>query len=306
MLLSLLLLAAVPSPFDTEVLVEASPAQVYQAFTTLEGVKTFFAPGGKIELRAGGPYEIYFMPDAPAGSRGADICTVISFEANKKLSFTWNFPPSIPALRSAGALTQVTVELSAEGKRTRVKLRHDGWQEGADWEKGRAYFSHAWPVVLARLKHRFAIGALDWKHPFGAVSLEDLKWMAGSYRGSAERALHEEIWTHSEAGLLGAYRVSEGAKASFFELATIEAEDGELYLRMQMFGPGLSPSKRTAAKPLRLALHGVDGQSALFVGLDGEKGTELLYQLEKDALTVTLKRTKGEVEVVRMSRVAQL
>lgn len=305
MLFSLLLLAAAPAAFDAEVIVEASPAQVYQAFTTLDGVKTFFAPGGKIELRAGGPYEIYFMPEAPAGSRGADICTVVSFEANKRLSFTWNFPPSIPALRSAGALTQVTVELSAEGKRTRVKLRHDGWQEGADWEKGRAYFSHAWPVVLARLKHRFAVGPLDWKHPFGALSLDDLKWLVGSYRGTADRTLHEEVWTLSEAGLLGAYRASQGAKAEFLELSTIELEDGELYLRMQMFGPGLSPSKRTAARPLRLALHGVDGQSALFVGLDGEKGTELLYQLEKDALEVTLKRPKGQAEVFRMSRVAQ-
>lgn len=305
MLFSLLLLAAAPAPFDAEVIVEASPAQVYQAFTTLEGVKTFFAPGGKIELRAGGPYEIYFMPEAPAGSRGADICTVVSFEANKRLSFTWNFPPSIPALRSAGALTQVTVGLSAEGKRTRVKLRHDGWQEGADWEKGRAYFSHAWPVVLARLKHRFAVGPLDWKHPFGALSLDDLKWLVGSYRGTTDRTLHEEVWTLSEAGLLGAYRASQGAKAEFFELSTIELEDGELYLRMQMFGPGLSPSKRTAARPLRLALHGVDGQSALFVGLDGEKGTELLYQLEKDALEVTLKRPKGQAEVFRMGRVAQ-
>ena len=49
----------------------------------------------------------------------------------------------------------------------------------------------------------------------------------------------------------------------------------------------------------------MDGQSALFVGLDGEKGTELLYQLEKDALEVTLKRAKGQAEVFRMSRVAQ-
>lgn len=305
MLLSLLLLAAVPPPFDTEVLVEASPAQVYQAFTTLDGVRTFFAPGGKIELRPGGAYEIYFMPEAPAGSRGADICTVISFEANKKLSFTWNFPPSIPALRSAGALTQVHLELSAEGKRTRVKLRHDGWQEGADWEKGRGYFSHAWPVVLARLKHRFAIGPLDWKHAFAPVSLDDLKWLVGSYRSASGTTLQEEVWTLSEAGFLGAYRVSEQSKASFLELATIELEDGELYFRMQMFGPGLTPSKRTAAKPLRFALHGVEGQSALFIGLDGEKGTELYYRLEKDTLEVTLKKPKSEAEVVKLSRVVQ-
>ena len=57
------------SKLEKAVLVEATLQQVWRAWTTVEGVKTFFAPDARIELRPNGRYEILFDLDAPEGER---------------------------------------------------------------------------------------------------------------------------------------------------------------------------------------------------------------------------------------------
>lgn len=153
-----------PGPVKKAVIVAAPPAEVWAAWTTTDGAKTFLAPGARIDAKPGGAYEIWFFPEAPEGSRGCDGCTVISAEAPKRLAFTWSFPPSIPELRDTGTKARVTVELlagSVAGS-TLVSLVHDGFPEGEAGEKGRAYFDKAWDTVLARLQQRFRSGPVDW------------------------------------------------------------------------------------------------------------------------------------------------
>ena len=53
-----------PRAIETEVIVPASLAEVWDGWTTAQGVATFLGPRARIELAVGGPYEIYFDPDA--------------------------------------------------------------------------------------------------------------------------------------------------------------------------------------------------------------------------------------------------
>lgn len=141
--------------------VDAPRADVWAAFTTAEGARTFFAPGAHIEPRVGGAYELYFMPEAPPGDRGSDGCTILEIEPPSRLAYTWNFPPSLPAIRHEK--TRVTLDFTAEdGGRTHVAMRHTEWREGPDWDRGFEYFQVAWQVVLDRLVRRFAEGPIDW------------------------------------------------------------------------------------------------------------------------------------------------
>ncbi len=140
-----------------ETTVDATRAEVWATWTTVDGVKSFFAPDADIELKLGGKYEIYFMPDAPAGDRGADGCTVLSYLAPEMLAFTWNAPPSIPELRAAQARTQVVLRFDElEPGKTRVRLTQHGFSEGEDWDLYYTYFDNAWGKVLTWLKDRFA------------------------------------------------------------------------------------------------------------------------------------------------------
>lgn len=145
-----------------EMKVAASVSDVWSAFTTPEGIKTFFSPDAKIELKLGGSYEIYFYPPENAGNRGSEGCNVLSFIPERMLSFTWNAPPEFPHVRKER--TWVVLEFEdLKNNSVLVKLTHLGWKEGKEWNEVYNYFDRAWGVVLTRLRKRFEEGPTKWK-----------------------------------------------------------------------------------------------------------------------------------------------
>jgi len=144
------------------VLVQANVSDVWDAWTTSEGGKTFFGDECNFELRVGGPYEVYFDPSAPAGSRGGDGYHILSFVPREMLSFTWGAPPSIPSLRNIFD-TYVVVRFQPVGEsETRITLDALGFGVGKDWDEDYEYFATAWDVVMYRIMKRFEDGPIDW------------------------------------------------------------------------------------------------------------------------------------------------
>jgi uncharacterized protein YndB with AHSA1/START domain len=148
---------------DLEMVVDAAVEDVWNAWTTNEGATSFFAPAANIDLRVGGPYELFFDPGAGRGNRGGEGATILAYQEGKMLSFTWNAPPHMAEIRKQW--THVVVRFSALGPdKTRVSLRHDGWGEGKKWDDAFDYFSRAWKdIVLPRLRQRFESGPVDWR-----------------------------------------------------------------------------------------------------------------------------------------------
>jgi uncharacterized protein YndB with AHSA1/START domain len=142
---------------------DAPVEDVWKLWTTEDGVKSFFAPGCRIEPKVDGLYEIWFNPAAPAGEKGGDGLRILVFEPGRRLSFTWNAPPSQPAIRAQR--TVVDVRLFPEGeKKTRLVFTHGGWGDGPEWDAAYAYFDKAWNgFVLPNLVWRLAHGPIDWK-----------------------------------------------------------------------------------------------------------------------------------------------
>jgi uncharacterized protein YndB with AHSA1/START domain len=152
-------------PIDKTVEVAASRDAVWDAWTTSEGAKTFFAPDARIRLELGGPYEILFDLDEAPGKQGSEGMRVLSFLPGEMLSFEWSAPPTIPEARE-GPRSFVVVELAPLGPaRTRVRLVHLGFEGGPRAEDVRSYFARAWDMVMAWLEHRFAKGPIDWNAP---------------------------------------------------------------------------------------------------------------------------------------------
>ncbi len=161
-----LLLAAAACPaaeraLDKEVVVDAPAHDVWGAWTTREGIVSFFAPDAQIDARAGGAFHIYLDPGAEPGQRGADDMRYLAIQPEQMLSFDWSAPPSLPEVRAQR--TVVIVRLRAiDARHTQVTLHHVGWGEGGQWDQAYAYFDQAWPKVLASLKQRFETGPKDW------------------------------------------------------------------------------------------------------------------------------------------------
>ncbi|GMU58958.1 MAG: hypothetical protein AMXMBFR34_07210 [Myxococcaceae bacterium] len=286
-----LAVAAAPADLVKDRLIPATPAAVWKAWTTREGAARFFAPDARIEPRAGGAFEIYFAPGAPEGQRGTEGCTVVAAEAQKKLVFTWNFPPGLPTLRDSKARTTVTIALTPEGKYTRVRLTAAGWKDGADWRAGHAYFDKAWTTVLARLERSFRRGPIDWKFGWKPVSPVALDFLKGTWRGKDGDAEVEETWVGDSGGLGCLSRVTRDGRVTFSETAEVSVDGEEVILALRLFGPGLVDAKQSKGGPLLFVLETVDAKSATFVRPGADEVIQ--YTLEGDTLTGTF-TAKGQ------------
>jgi len=155
------LAGAAERAIDKEVVIAATPDEAWDAWTTREGIVSFFAPDARIDARVGGAFQIYVNPLAEPGMKGADDMRYMALQPKKMVSFDWNAPPSLPEVR--GQRTFVVVRLEPVGERqTRVTLHHAGWGDGGEWDKAYAYFDRAWGNVLGNLKKRFESGPVDW------------------------------------------------------------------------------------------------------------------------------------------------
>ncbi len=147
------------------VVVNASLSDVWKSWTTSRGAEAFFAPKARILLELGGEYEILFDPDAPPGRRGAEDLSILSYVPREMLSFEWRAPPEFSNIRKEKSW--VVVQLEEIGrKKVRVTLTHLGWRRGGEWNAVYEYFDRAWDLVLARLRHSFRHGPLDWSNPY--------------------------------------------------------------------------------------------------------------------------------------------
>lgn len=158
-----------PKKIDIDVTVKATPAEVWAAFTTNDGLHTWMSPTTNVECRVGGPFEIYFNAAAPAGERGSDGCKILSYLPNEMLTYDWNAPPKFAHARQHR--TWVVIMLAPVGdKETKVRLVHLGWDEMEkanpdhveEWKQVHEYFTNAWTMKLGHLKRRFESGPLKW------------------------------------------------------------------------------------------------------------------------------------------------
>jgi uncharacterized protein YndB with AHSA1/START domain len=169
--LSLVLLAVAASAsggdrlLRTEMVLDAPVAEVFRAWTTEEGVKSFFAPGAHIDLKVDGLYEIYFQPTAEPGHRGAEGMRILALEPDRRFAFTWSAPHDQPYVR--GQRTMVVLDFDSLGPaRTHLRFSQVGWGEGPEWDAAFQYFDRVWnQFVLPNLKYRFQKGPIDWNAP---------------------------------------------------------------------------------------------------------------------------------------------
>ena len=140
------------------VLVNAPVEDVWWAWTTDAGIRSWLLDDSRIELRVGGPYEWYF-DDGEPGLRGSEGCEVLGFQAPTMLTFSWNAPPHLAEARAQHTVVLLRLRPDAQDAGTRVELTHLGWGDGGQWDEAFDYFDAAWGRVLEGLAAYFADSA---------------------------------------------------------------------------------------------------------------------------------------------------
>jgi uncharacterized protein YndB with AHSA1/START domain len=151
---------ALAQPLEPDIVVtkviNAPVAEVWKAWTTPDGIESFFArKAAKVVPEPGGAFELWFGLDNPEGQRGSEGCMFHSVTPMRQLVFEWNAPPTLPTMRRLRTLVYLDFN-PLDGDRTSVTLRNFGYGQGEDWDKTKAYFRNAWPAVMASLEKRFA------------------------------------------------------------------------------------------------------------------------------------------------------
>jgi len=143
--------------------VDATPAEAWRAWTTTEGMTEWWVEEADIELKIGGKFELYMLPDQPeyAGNRGTEGCTILAYAPERMLAATWNAPPSFPEQRAQHTRITVLFEPVEDGTKTEVTLIHSGWpadgmaDRTSKWPRVYQYFEAAWTFVFDRMSMHF-------------------------------------------------------------------------------------------------------------------------------------------------------
>ena len=132
--------------FEVTTVIATDPRTAWDGWASSSGLTAWWSvPETSIDLRVGGPLELYFDPTAPEGQRGSEGCAYLGYVPGEMISFTWNAPPHLP-LRSENTWVVITFRAVPDG--TEVRLVHTGFLEGDDWDDYMAYFQRAWEAVL--------------------------------------------------------------------------------------------------------------------------------------------------------------
>ncbi len=122
---------------------------LWEKWTTHQGLKSFFGYDNNFSLEIGGPFEIFMLKDAPDGLKGSEGCKVLSYLPKSMLSFSWNAPPRFDYIRNHEHFCWVVLRFEAISENeTRINLDHLGWLEGELWDEVYNYFDKAWDVVF--------------------------------------------------------------------------------------------------------------------------------------------------------------
>jgi uncharacterized protein YndB with AHSA1/START domain len=124
--------------FESEVVVEAPRAAAWEAVTTVEGIRRWLAPDAWIELRIGGPFEVWFTPEA--ADKGMTGTRILSYLPGEMLSYSGELP------------TTWTVWRFEELGPGRTRIRFAGMGTDPRWAAGRAQWDAEIPPMLETLE----------------------------------------------------------------------------------------------------------------------------------------------------------
>jgi uncharacterized protein YndB with AHSA1/START domain len=166
-------LAATPAPAATftpalviELSIPAPRHEVWEAFTTKEGLSTWLAPDVSVDLKPGGDWLVKF-----SGSTGGG--TIVSFVPEEELVISALAPDRFPHVRAAR--TRAVFTFTANGDATVVRLSQTGWQRGAEWDAAYEYLASGNAEILGMLHHRFVAGPTDWQKMMAPTAGEPAK-----------------------------------------------------------------------------------------------------------------------------------
>jgi uncharacterized protein YndB with AHSA1/START domain len=143
--------------------VPASVAEVWEALTTTDGVRSWAVPVAEVDFRLGGIWESSYRLDGRIGDERNIRNRFISYLPLKMVSIqAVQAPPGFPHADLLPELFTVIELEELATDRTRVTISMVGYREGEGYDVLFRHFDSGNAWSLEQLRKRFAEGPIDW------------------------------------------------------------------------------------------------------------------------------------------------
>lgn len=191
-LCALALVFATPEPraqrvLEHEVVLDAPVAEIWDLWTTAEGLRSWMAPFVRVDLRPGGKIESNYDPSAQAGDEGNIHLEILAYDPRRMLCLRGVVPDMFPQAQAEGRdlWSVTTFEPAACGTATRLTMRGHGYGEGGDWDRMYRFFEAANQGLLDSLVARYARPEGEADAVLAAFSeLAEGTWVQGREAGT--------------------------------------------------------------------------------------------------------------------------
>jgi uncharacterized protein YndB with AHSA1/START domain len=152
--------AAVANPPErvlrTEAVLEATPAQLWEAYTTKAGWESWAVPLAEVDFRVGGTIRTNYDKDAGIGGPGTITHHILAYEPQRMVVTRFDAPANASWAKMAEGC-QVVVRLEpVSPTRTRFVETMVGWGEGPEWDESYTHFKQGNEFTMERLKQKFS------------------------------------------------------------------------------------------------------------------------------------------------------
>jgi len=148
------------SPLVHDAVIAAPAADVWAAFTTGEGLRSWMAPHAEIDLRLGGLMRSNYNAGAPLADAGTISNRILAFEPGRMLALQVADPPrGFPFPTAIQQMWTVLYFEPLDARRTRVRSVALGFGPGEEAQQMRAFFQQGNAATLAQLQKRFMQGS---------------------------------------------------------------------------------------------------------------------------------------------------
>ena len=144
-------------PIITEGVVNASPSEVWRAWTTQDGLRLWLAPIADIDLRIDGLMRTNYNPNGNLGDDGTIENRILAFDPERMFAIkVAKAPKSFPFPNAVKNMWTV-IYLSQQGVgQTLVRTVGQGFTDDAESARMREFFQKGNDYTLAELRKRFA------------------------------------------------------------------------------------------------------------------------------------------------------
>ena len=141
----------------SEGVIAAPVAEVWAAFTTGAGLRSWMAPHADIELRVDGLMRANYKPEGTLGDGSTIVNRLLSFEPQRMLSMrVARAPDDFPFPGAIMAMWSVVYFDALPDATTRLRVVSMGFTPDAESQKMKAFFERGNAYTVKKLQEKFA------------------------------------------------------------------------------------------------------------------------------------------------------